>query len=291
MVLAGAELPPLLYAVPLLLAFLGVVALLWVVHPPITDWTAVAFVPWMLTGAILHVLYVLGVYPESIRPLFGTLSVYVTTATAAGLVWIAMTFLAAIRHDFHTDRGLGTVGTGFGITFVIFAILTSVENGSFTPFWSVIGAVVAAVVAAVAWVLLSLRYTEVAARAGRTGAVVVFAHALDGITTAIGYDFLGSGERVVLSGYILRAGERLPTYDVIGAGWLFVLVKVVLAVVVVAAFKEYLEEDPRHARLALAFVAAVGFGPGLHNVLLFAVSNEVTAADVPLSVARLAGVA
>jgi uncharacterized membrane protein len=291
MVLAGAGLPPLVYAVPLVLAFLGVVALLWAVHPPVTDWTAVAFVPWMLTGAILHVLYVLDVYPASIEPLFGTLTVYFTTATVAGLAWILMTFLAAVRQDFDADRGLGTVGTGFGVTFVMFAILTSVQNGTFTPFWSVIGAVVAAIVAAVAWVLLSLRYTEVAAKAGRTGAVVVFAHTLDGITTAIGYDQLGGGERVVLSKYILQAGEQLPTYDAIGAGWLFVLVKVLLALVVVAAFKEYIDERPRYGRLALGFVAAVGFGPGLHNLLLFAVSGNVTAADVPLAVAHVAGVA
>ncbi|WP_435346188.1 DUF63 family protein [Haloarchaeobius sp. HRN-SO-5] len=291
MVLAGAELPPLLYAVSLLLAFLGVAVMLWAVHPPITDWTAVAFAPWMVTGATLHVLYQLEAYPDAVAPLFGTVTVYVTTAIVTGVVWIAMTFVAAVKNNFDIDRGVGIVGTGVAVTFAGFAILIAVRNGTFTPFWSVVGVIVAANVATVAWVLLSLRYTDVAAHVGKTGAFVVFAHTLDGITTAIGYDVLDTEERVALSKYILEAGERLPISDIVGAGWLFVVVKVVLALVIVAAFDEYVQERPRQARLMLAFVAAVGFGPGAHNLLLFTVSEGVAPTNLPFALATFAGVA
>ncbi|WP_435359426.1 DUF63 family protein [Haloarchaeobius sp. DFWS5] len=287
---AGAEIPPLIYAVPLVLALLGVAAFLWAIHPPVTDWTAIAFGPWMATGAVLHVLHQMGAYPEAVAPLFGTLSVYVTTATAAGLVWIVMTFAAAVRSDFDVDRGVGIVGTGFAVMFTIFAILLAVNGETFTPFWSVIGAVGAGIVAAVAWLLLSLRYTEIAAHVGKTGAFVVFAHTLDGVTTAIGYDILNAGERVALSKYLLEAGERLPTAEYIGAGWLFVLVKVLLALVIVAAFKEYVDEEPRQARLLLTLVAAVGLGPGVHNLVLFAVSENVAAETLPFAIATLVGV-
>ncbi|WP_267640668.1 DUF63 family protein [Haloarchaeobius amylolyticus] len=287
----GAELPPLVYLVPLVLAFVGVAALTWAVHPPVTDWTPVAFAPWMLTGAVLHVLYQLDAYPDAIAPLFGTITVYITVATFTGLVWILMTFLAAIRQHFHVDRAVGTAGTGFGVMFLIFAILLAVDAGNFTPFWSVIGGVIAGIVTAVAWLLFSLKWTEVAAHVGKTGAFVVFAHTLDGITTAIGYDVLGSEERVALSRYVLEAGDRLPTAEVIGAGWLFVLVKIVLALVIVAAFKEYVDEEPRQARLLLTFVAAVGFGPGVHNLVLFTVSGQGAVSSLPFVMTLLPVVA
>ncbi|WP_435319366.1 DUF63 family protein [Haloarchaeobius sp. TZWSO28] len=277
----GAELPPLVYLVPLVLAFLGVAALTWAVHPPVTDWTPVAFAPWMMTGAVLHVLYQLEAYPEAVAPLFGTITVYITVATFTGLVWILMTFLAAIRQHFHVDRAVGTAGTGFAAMFLVFAVLLAINAGDFTPFWSVIGVVVAGIVAAVAWLLFSLKYTEVATHVGKTGAFVVFAHTLDGITTAIGFDVLGSSERVALSRYVLEAGERLPTAEFIGAGWLFVVVKIVLALIIVAAFKEFVDEEPRQARLLLTFVAAVGFGPGIHNLVLFAVSGQGAVTSLP----------
>ncbi|WP_435333660.1 DUF63 family protein [Haloarchaeobius sp. TZWWS8] len=286
----GAELPSLVYLVPLLLSLLGVAALLWAIHPPVTDWTPVAFGPWMMTGAVLHVLYQQGAFPEAIAPLFGTITVYMTTATFAGLVWIVMTFVAAVQQNFNADRGVGTVGTGFAVMFVIFAVLLSIDAGDFTPFWSVIGTVIAGIVAALAWLALSLRYTEVAAHVGKTGAFVVFAHTLDGITTAIGYDILGAGERVALSKYVLDLGARLPTEPYIGAGWLFVLLKVGLAVVIVIAFKEYVDEHPRQARLLLTLVAAVGFGPGVHNLVLFAVSGTPQPDAISFGVTALAGV-
>ncbi|ELY58846.1 hypothetical protein C493_06157 [Natronolimnohabitans innermongolicus JCM 12255] len=99
--------------------------------------------------------------------------------------------------------------------------------------------------------------------------IVVFGHTVDGVSTAIGYDVLGAGEEVPLSRLILEAGESLPTAEYIGGGWLFILVKVGLALVILGLFKEYVEERPRQARTLLAGVAALGLGPGIHNVLLF----------------------
>jgi uncharacterized membrane protein len=101
--------------------------------------------------------------------------------------------------------------------------------------------------------------------------MVVFAHALDGASTAVGTDLLGAGERTPLSAAILEFAKTLPTADAIGAGWLFVLVKLALAVAVVNLFAGYVREDPRRAHLLLAVIVAVGLGPGVQNVLLFAV--------------------
>jgi uncharacterized membrane protein len=44
---------------------------------------------------------------------------------------------------------------------------------------------------------------------------------------------------------------------------------VVLSVAIVALLAEYVEEAPAEGHLLLAGLAAVGLGPGVHNLLLF----------------------
>ncbi|WP_254808509.1 DUF63 family protein [Natronosalvus amylolyticus] len=265
----GFVLPPWYMLVPLVVVLTGVVALLWVLEPPVTDETVLAFTPWMMLGSTLHVLYKLGELPSSIEVLFSAPTVYATTAIVAGLTWIGGSFLYAAGLQRSIERVLGITGTSFFIVFAMFTVISGWQMGNFDPFWPVISVVVAGIVAGLAWVGLSLWLTDVAAITGLTGAIVVFSHSLDGVSTAIGYDVLGGTEEVPASRLILEAGEALPTAEFIGAGWLFVLVKVVLALVIVALFKEYVRDAPRQARTILAFVAAVGLGPGVHNVLLF----------------------
>ena len=108
--------------------------------------------------------------------------------------------------------------------------------------------------------------------AGGVGALAVVAHALDGVSTAVGVDVLGFGERTPLSRVIIETAAALPTAEVLGAGWLFVVVKLAVACVVVVLLADLVEEDPREGSLLLGFVAAVGLGPGAHNLLLFAIA-------------------
>ncbi|GAB3019090.1 DUF63 family protein [Natronobiforma cellulositropha] len=268
----GFLLPPWYMLVPLVVVLAAVVALLWALEPPVTDETVISFAPWMMLGSTLHVLYKIDAFPPVVEPLFGAPTVYLTTAAVAGFVWILGSFLYAAGLQRSIDRFVGIGGTGFFVVFAMFTLFLGWEAGTFSPFWPVISVVIAGIVAAVAWIALSLWFTDVAAVTGVTGAFVVFSHTLDGVSTAIGYDRLGASEEVPLSRYILEAGEQLPTADLIGAGWVFVLVKVVLALLIVSLFKEYVRERPRQARLILGLVAAVGLGPGVHNVLLFVVT-------------------
>lgn len=268
----GFVLPPWYILVPLVLVLLGVGALLWVLEPPITDRTVIAFAPWMMFGSALHVLHRLEAFPSNVEVLFGTPTVYLSTAVVAGFVWVLACFLYAAGLQRSIDRVVGVVGTGFFSVFAMFTLLIGWETGSFHPFWPVISVVGAGVLTAVAWIAVSLRATEVAAVTGLTGALVVFSQALDGVSTAIGYDRLGAGEEVPVSRAILELAEALPTYEYVGAGWLFAVAKVALAVAVVWLFTDFVREEPRRARAILALVAAVGLGPGTHNVLLFTVT-------------------
>lgn len=268
----GFVFPPLLYFVPLVLVLTGTLAMLWALEPPVTDETVIAFAPWMMFGSTLHVLYKIEAFPDVVAPLFGAPTVYLTTTVVAGSIWILGSFLYAAGLQRSIERIVGISGTGFFVTFAMFTAYLGWDAGTFDPFWPVIAVVVSGIVAAVAWIALSLWFTEVAAVTSITGAFVVFAHTLDGVTTAIGYDVLGAGEEIPASRFLLEAGELLPTAEYIGAGWLFVLVKIGIALLVVGLFEEYVREDPRRARIVLGLVAAVGLGPGVHNVLLFTVA-------------------
>ena len=106
---------------------------------------------------------------------------------------------------------------------------------------------------------------------GAVGGLALGAHALDGISTAVGTTQLGFGERTPLSRLLLEL-DGLPAIPILGDGWLFVLVKLVVASGVVWLFASYISEEPAEGNLLLGFVAAVGIGPAAHNLLLFSIA-------------------
>ncbi|MFC3956950.1 DUF63 family protein [Halovivax cerinus] len=271
----GFAIPPWYFLVVLVLGLAGVGAILWAIDPPVTDRTVVAFAPWMMFGSTLYVLgrEPITAFPDAIAPLFEMPSVYATTAIAAGLVWVIANFLHAGGLYRSIPRFVGITGTAFLSVFTTAALMVGLNAESFAPFWPVIAVVVTGIVTAIAWLALSLWFTDVAAITGLTGAFVCFAQVLDGVSTAIGYDVLGAGEDVPLSLAILDVAAGLPTAEYIGAGWLFVLVKLLLAMAVVGLFADLIRDRPRAGRVALGLVAAVGLGPGFHNLLLFTITG------------------
>lgn len=269
----GLTIPPLPYLLGLLVGTVGVAGLVFLLRPPVTNWTVVAFAPWIATGGVLHGLEQLGIYPPAIRPLFEAPGVYATMAIVTGLAWAVAELLAEVRPEGSADRRLGVIGTAVAITFAVLSLYQGISSGTLSPFWPVIAVVVSVLLAAMMWIGLSVVFTESAAVTGPAGALVVASHAFDGVTTAIGYDVLDAHERTPLSRYVLEAGELLPTADLLGAGWLFVAVKLGLAGAIVVLFREFVKDDPVLARLLLTFVAAVGLGPAFNNLLLFTIGG------------------
>jgi uncharacterized membrane protein len=263
---AGFALPPLPYLLALLAGLLAVGTLLARRRPAVTDATVLGFVPWIVLGAAFHVLYVEGVLPPVVRPLAGTPAVYLSVAVLAGTTWLGA--------DASTDdpaRALGVLGVATAAPVVVGVLAVGLARGSLRLLPSVGILLLAGVVAAATWALLR-RVRPGVRETGRLGALAVLAHAVDAVSTAVGVDLLGFGERTPLSRLVLDAAAALPTADLLGSGWLFVLVKLALAAGVVALLTETVREAPTQGRLLLGFVAAVGLGPGTHNVLLFAIA-------------------
>lgn len=259
----GFALPPLPYLLGLTLGLAAVGAALAARRPAVRERHALALVPWVLVGATAHVLYVVGALPEAVRPLAGTPAVYATVAVVAGAAWAG---LDATGRD--PARPLGLVGVALFVPLLGAALATA---ESLAPRWPGVAVVVAALLAAGAWRALLAVRPGVAVTA-RVGPLVVFAHALDGVSTAVGVDVLGFGERTPLSQVIIEFGAALPTADLLGAAWPFVLVKVALAAVVAVVLADFVRDEPTEGYALLALVAALGLGPAVHNLVLFTVT-------------------
>jgi len=264
---SGFSVPPLTHLFVLVVATLAVGYALLGERPTVTGRTVLSFAPWMAFGSTLYVCYQLGLVPGAYAPFASSPAVYLTSFAIGGAVW-----LGALRTD-ATARVLAGVGLVALSVPVAVAVHYGSTHGTLAPAWPVVGLLVAAGLSWGSWAALRRWRPDVARLAGGAGALVVFGHALDAVTTAVGVDVLGFGEQSPLSRQIMAFAGTLPTAGTFGVGWLFVVVKLALAVVVVLVVADYVREAPAETYLLLAFVAAVGVGPGAHNFLLFAVTT------------------
>jgi len=262
---AGTTLPPLPYLLGVVLAA-GAVAVSFRRRPPtITESHVLALAPWMALGAATHVLFVVDGLPAILAPLGGSPTVYLTTATVAGGVWLTVSAVTADPK--HVPQALAAVGTLGFVTTVVAVGAQGVPGVGAR--WAGLSVILAVPFALVAWeVLAAIRPAVASIRRG--GQLVVLGHALDGVSTAVGVTQLGFGERSPLSRIILELG--VPSMPVLGEAWLFVLVKLAVSGGVVSLFAPTVRDAPREGLLLVAFVAAVGLGPAVHNLLLFSVS-------------------
>lgn len=118
------------------------------------------------------------------------------------------------------------------------------------------------------WAFLRSYRPSVAAT-GWSGAFVVFGQTLDALSTLVGIDVLSFTERVPASRAVLEFAGTLPVASVLGRGWLFVLVKLALAVALVALVRPELEDSPARARALLVVAGGVGLVPGVSNLVRF----------------------
>lgn len=268
----GFALPPLPYLLGLLAALAAVGYGLFQAKPTVEEAQILALVPWISVGAAGHVLFVIGGLPAVLEPLGGTPAVYLSTAAIAGAVWI-------ISDKRSTEEQLPFILGGVGAVVLLPLVGAIVYNGaqqaSLELFWPTVAVIASIPVTAGVWVLFKRIRPSDAAVTGAVGLLAVFGHVLDAVSTTVGIDILGFGERTPLSREIILFADSLPTAEFIGAGWLFIIVKVIIVCGVVALMAEYVDEEPTEGRLLLGFIAAVGLGPAVHNLLLFAATAGI----------------
>jgi len=269
---SGLVVPPLPYAVALVVGTVAVVGALVRLGPPVTDRVVLAATPWMVLGGGAHGFAQLGLVPGWALPLATAPAVYVTTFVIAGAVWA--TAAARTESDPDPTRALGAVGGAVLVGFVAVAYAAALGRGAGIALaWPPVSVAGAALVTAPVYFLLERERPTAVERIGVGGVVVVFAHALDGVSTAVGVDLLGTGERSPIPERIMAFAGRLPTADLLGTGWLFVLVKLAVAAAIVVLLADYVAEEPVEGNLLVVLVAAVGTGPAANNLTLFLVGG------------------
>ncbi len=261
----GTTLPPTPYLVVTLLGAVLVAVALRRRSPAVTEAHVLGLAPWMALGSALHVLYVTDTLPASVAPFGGSPTVYITVAILAGATWLGAEYAESTR-----DRVPAVLAGVGGLALVPVAALTLAGGvSSAGVWWSAVAVALTLPVVALCWWALTAAIPAVAVTGG-VGVLVLFGHALDGISTALGVTQLGFGERTPLSRVILELGG-LPSVPLFGEGWLFVLVKLLVPAVVIWLFAPSVRERPGEGYLLMGFVAAVGLGPAVHNLLLFSV--------------------
>lgn len=252
---------------------LAVGLLLYLVRPQVSQQTVLSFVPWMVTGALLHVLYQIHTAVEAtivpaVPALLSAPSVYVTTFLLMGAVWVA-----AARHSpgqpGRVARLLAAAGVGLTVAVGGYAVWVALNRFALDPVLPLAGLVGSLAVTGVLYAGLGRWRPEVVSAVRYVGALVLFAHVFDAVTTAIGVELLDTGERSTFPRLVMDVAADLPTADVLGEAWLFVVLKIAIATGIVWLFHDYVAERPSEGNLFLAFMTAVGLGPASHNFFLF----------------------
>ena len=274
MVFEDFVVPDPLVVAGLALAALTVVGILVLVRPAVSPAVVLGFAPWMVLGGLLHVLHRMHLavdeelLPGSVAVLFSAPSVYLTTAILAGLVWAGTGATADRGPD--APATLAVTGSLATVAVGAFGARAASREFGLDPGLALAGLVGSLALSGLVYLALAAWRPAVVEATRAVGALVIFAHVLDALTTAIGVELLDAGERSTAPQFVLDLAAALPTADLLGVAWLFVLLKIALAVGIVALFRGYVEERPGEGAFFLGVVAAVGLGPGAHNFFLFA---------------------
>ena len=276
------------YMVTLLLALLGVVYLLRYLRIGEDRQLFFGLLPFMFLGGALRVVEDANdAVPEGIQaaitypwntliisPVIYFTMFFIALATLLVSVWLEQTGQVD-RYD-RILAGFGGVALA-GTVGYLFWLSTTTTYVAFYPQISVVVLLASVAITGLAWYGIERFRPRYHLGTGSMGAVVLFAHSVDGVANVVGIDWavaLGLPANLVPKHPVNRAligvGEMFPTAvtAVIGTAWPFLVVKIAVAIAVIAIFDETIFEDsPRYAILLMIAVVAVGLGPGTRDML------------------------
>lgn len=277
------------YALTLIFSLVGVVFLLRRLDLGEKVSFIYPLVPFMLFGGALRVVEdAMDAVPEGVEPAIqypaSTLLISPLIYFTVFFVTVGALLLSVWAHRKELTEtfewplaGLGTALLVGSLGYLVYLSVTT-SYVYFHPIFTVITMVGAVAIAVGLWIPIRRNVPWMASGTPVLGGVVLWAHAVDGVSNVIALDWgqeLGLPHDLVPKhpvnrGIIEITESVLPESiaSVIGTAWPFLLVKIAAALVVVALFdEEMLEEGPRFSVLLLIAVIAVGLGPGTRDML------------------------
>lgn len=271
------QFPPSLALLLLLTA--AVVALIYAYHPPLPQTMAFAFLPWVVTGSLLHVLAVDGQYPAYLVPLFTVPGAYVTAVFIPGVVWSAMLNLSVSGRTLPPyHHYIGAMGAGVVVVLWTVLLVDAGLAGLQRMLLLVVVPLAALLAAGLVSLSMGLWSPDFIVETPIIGGFVVFAALVNAAATALGVVVLGDAGHTVLSATALdlvvdHAPGGLWMIDVAHL-WvsLFVLANALLGVAVAAGLARYADAHPRAVHAALGVLGVAWFGLGFNRLLVVVVS-------------------
>lgn len=258
-----------------LLLLIGVVAVLIYAHqPPLPQTAVLAFVPWLVSGAILTVLAGSLGYPPALHPVFVGLGAYLTALAVPAIAWLAMLAIpaasAAVPAYHHY---LGAMGTGTMLVLAI-ALVTNAGDASLTTVAVLLFVPILALFAtgiigytAVFWAPDFGLYTAI------TGGFAIFGWLVNALSTVLGVGMTGTAAHTPFSTTVrdivlvtLPNGVAGLTATQLWAS-LFVLANVAIGIHVATQLAPYAEDGPRAVRAMQGGVGVLGFVLGVNTLV------------------------
>jgi len=199
----------------------------------------------------------------------------VAVAALVVAVWLERT--GRVERYEYPLAGIGAAALALTLAYLLWLAATTPQV-SFHPQFTVLTLLFATLAAGGTWYLLERMAPEVNVGTGLMGLLVIWGHAVDGVSNVIGLNFakeLGLPADLVPKHPVNRAiidvtQQFLPASVIrfTGDAWPFLVVKLVVATGVVWVFNDDIfEESPRFTVLLLIAILAVGLGPGTRDML------------------------
>jgi uncharacterized membrane protein len=199
---------------------------------------------------------------------------FITLGAILAGIWLSRTGRAGNYYE--PLRSIGGAVLAVTTLYLVFLVATTDYVG-WNPMVFVVTMGLATAIAYGAYAAIDRYRPSIHAGTGYMGLVVIWAHAVDGVANVLASDWtalFGVGEytpkhvvnRIIID--VTNSVQPAPVTATIGDSWTFLVVKIAVAVAILAVFDEqFIEESPRYAVMLLVAIVAVGLGPGTRDMV------------------------
>ncbi|NYT00454.1 MAG: DUF63 family protein [Methanocellales archaeon] len=234
------------------IAIFGLLKLLEKLRIEVNQRFIITALPYMLVGSTLRVMEDADIFAPPIRYLFITPLIFFLIAAVCIVILLALTELRKIGK-------IGDVGVPFlylGAVWESLSLFILLSTQDMIKLWVLPAVLGLSTTIAIAIYLIARRF-DVMWLKGING-VIIWAHLFEATSTFIGVDFLGYGEKHVISAFMI---------DYIGTGAVMYPLKLLTILPILYIIDRHLSDEPKTGNLAKLAILMLGLAPGLRNML------------------------